>query len=429
MKVEIQKVNDIKKKLSIEVPYDHYTQEIDKAYEDLNKKVSIKGFRKGKAPLSILKKEYAGRVERDVISKLLEDSYAKAIQEHQVLAVSYPQFTDLKLEEGKPLSFAAEVEVQPEVQAQGYEGIALTKSELQVTREEIEKEIEHLRNAIATLVPVAEGVAATKGDFLTIDYKGSMAGEYPSDLSAANSTIELGLGYYLADFENGLLEIKKGETKTIDVNFPTDYANANYAGKKAQFEITVKEHKRKELPALDDELAKDVGPFQSLKELEEDIQKKIQEAKTKQQNSELFNQAMEYLLQKNVFEIPEAMVAREIDYMYRSAVRDLESRKLTPEQVGLTHEQFKDKNKEVATKRIRGFLILDSIAKQQKIEISQEELNQRLETIAKQYNQPAEAVKKYYLENNLLNALINQIIGEKVFDYLLAKAKVKETKV
>lgn len=425
MKVAVEDLSSVKKKLKIEVPFDRYQKERVKAYQGLNKKVSIPGFRKGKAPQKILEKYYGYQVERDVTSDLIEKAYQEAISENKIFAVSHPKIDDLNIEEGKDITFVAEVEVQPDVVVKDYKGIKLKKDELKVDAQEIDKELAQLALSMANQIPVDEGEEVNDGHVVTVDYEAFRDGQAMEGIKAKDAVLEVGKGQFLPDFEKGLLNMKKGDEKDIPVQFPEDYPKAELAGTTTTFKIKLVEHKKKDVPAIDDELAKDLGKFDSLADLKADIEKNILAQKENHQKSELFQEAIDYLIKKNKFEVPESMIERELEHMYQNTVRDIQMQGYKPEQVGLSVEKFKEENKEVSEKRIRSFLLIDAVAREEKIEVQAEDIEERLKKVAEQYGQPLENIRRYYQEQNLITPLINQILGDKVYDLLLSEAKLK----
>ncbi|MCB1215695.1 MAG: trigger factor, partial [Deltaproteobacteria bacterium] len=270
MNIQVEALSPIKKQISFEIPRASYEQALDKAYQKLGKTTQIKGFRKGKVPREILEKYYGARTQMETVSHLIDESYQKALQEHQIPAVDRPQIKDLdmeSLEKGEPLKFKAEVEIQPKVEAKDYEKIKIKKEKVELTQEEMERELQGIQKAFASFVPLSEGAKAEKGHRVTVNFKGTLEGELFEGGSAEGVALVLGAGRYLPDFEEGILGHQVGETFTADVKFPENYGAENLQGKTAQFEFELLELKKEELPPVDDELAKDVGKFETLEEL------------------------------------------------------------------------------------------------------------------------------------------------------------------
>ncbi|MFO1464347.1 MAG: trigger factor [bacterium] len=428
MKVQIEEVSPIRKKMHFELPPEAFQKALDRAYDKLKKKVQIKGFRKGKVPRSILEKYYKAQTEMETVSDLIDKSYRDAIQEHAIPAVEMPKISDLKVEADQPITFTAEVEVQPKVETKDYLKIKLKKPNTQVTDEELEGELKALQKAHAQKVPAAEGAEAKEGHQATIHYAGTVEGQAFEGGTAQNVLVDLGAGRYLPDFEKGILGMKKGESRDIPVQFPEDYSHEPLRGKLAQFKIDLVELKEESLPTLDDEFAKDLGQFETLAQVKEQLRDHMQKNKEGQARGELFNQVLEHLIAKNPFEVPEAMIGRELDYMLHTLQNQLKQQGLSLEKLGMTPEDYRVRNREEAIRRIKGFLLFDSIALQNQLEVTEEEMQAKMAHLAAQYKQPVEAIYRYYQEHNMLRPLFNQILEEKTLDYLIGQADITEAK-
>lgn len=426
MKVQIEDISPIKKKLSFEVPRENYQKALDEAYEKLKKKVEIKGFRKGKVPREILEKYYGSRTSMETVSDLVDKSYREAIQTHSILAVGMPNISDLKVEEKSPVKFVAEVEVQPEVETKHFDKIKLKKPKLSVEEKELDAELKALQKAQAQWIPEGEGVAAAPGHAVSINFKGLLGGKPFEGGQGENVQVHLGQNRFLPDFEKGILGMKKGESKAFELTFPRDYGAKDLAGKTVTFHVELLEIKREEVPTLDDEFAKDIGKYESLAAVKKDIEERLLKAKESQQRGDLFKQILDHLIQKNAFDLPEAMIDRELEYLWRNVLQQLHQQRLTPDQVGINEKDYREKNRGEAIRRIKGFLLFDSIAKQSQLEVQEAEIDEKLEEIAKEYRQPTEAVKKFYQEQNLIRPLYNQILEQKTLDLILSKAKISE---
>ena len=426
MKVQIEEISPIKKKLNIEVPETEYKQALEKAYEKLKKKVQIKGFRKGKVPRDILEKYYGAKTSMETVSDLVDQSYRQAVTEQSIQAVGMPNISDLKIEENSPVTFTAEVEVQPKIEAKNFEKIKLKKKKAQVNPEELQKELLALQKSHAQWVPAEAEALSAEGHTVSINFEGSIDGVPFDGGKGENVQVSLGQNRFLPDFEKGLLGLAKGGMTEFEVKFPADYGSPNLQDKTAAFKVEILEIKKEDLPELDDEFAKDLGKFDTFNKVKEEIENRMLEAKDKEQRAELFNQVLDHLIKKNSFELPEAMVTRELDYMWRSVLQQLEQQKLTPEKVGLNEPEYREKNREEAVRRIKGFILFDSIANQTSLEVEEAEIEVKLEEIAKGYQQPVDVVKKFYQEQNLIRPLYNQILEEKTLDFIISKAKVSE---
>jgi len=424
MKVRVEEVSPIKKKLFIDVSQEEYLKELDLAYQRLQKKVSIRGFRKGKAPRSILEQNYKDQVESDVLSHLLEHSYVDALRDQKINPVAQPKVSDLKREENQSLSYVAEVEVMPTIAVKDYKKIKLKKEAVEVLEEDLQKELESLRQNQAQILPIEEEVSIAQGHIALIDFVGRLNGEAFEGGSGKAVSVEVGSGRFIPDFEKGLIGMKKGETRKVEVNFPADYPTPTLAGKKTEFEMTINDIKKKVLPELNDDFARDLGQFDSLEAVKTKIKEGLAQQKEQASRNQLFGQILDHLIEKHPFEIPDAMIEEELGAMLENTRRRLEQQRLTLEQVGITPESFRTQNREAAQKRVKGFLLFDAVARHENIQVSGEEIKARIAKIAAGYGQNPEVVERYYNEQRLLPHLQTQILEEKILDFLIAEANV-----
>ncbi|MFO1520182.1 MAG: trigger factor [bacterium] len=428
MKVKVEELSPIKKKLFIEVSHEEFLGKLDEAYQRLGKKVSIKGFRKGKVPRSVLERFYKDQTESDVLSRVIQDSYVWALEDQKINPVAPPKILDLKKEDSQPVSYQAEVEVRPVVTLKTYKGISLKKPSVEVSEEELSRELEGLRNAHAQITPVAEGTAVQSGQIAIVDFVGKLGDQPFEGGSGKGMMIEVGAGRFLKDFEEGILGMKKGESKDVPVEFPKDYPSPELAGKKAHFEISLNDLKEKILPELNDDFAKDLGSFESLEQVKQKIKENMVQHKEHAARGELYNQVVDFLTQEHPVEVPGGMIEQELDAMLENAKRQLQQQRLTFEQAGITPEGFRSQNREAAIRRIKALLIFEAVALAEKVEVKPEELGARVQSIAASLGQKPEAVEQYYRQHNMFPMLITQILEEKVLDFLLAEAKISAKK-
>lgn len=427
MKAQIEELGPIKKKISIEVEPADYQKELEKAYGKLQKEVQIKGFRKGKVPREILEKYYKERTESQVLTQLLEQSYVWALGEHKIMPVSQPKVSDLKTL-GQGLTYVAEVEVKPEIEAKNYKGIKLEKMSVEVSEEDIAKELEALRSSHAQISPAAEDAVIAQNHIAVIDFLGKIDGKVFAGGEGKGVSVEVGAGRFLEDFEKGLIGMKKGQSKNIDVKFPKEYPSKDLAGKTAQFEMTLNDVKEKILPELNDDFARDLGNFESLAQVKEKLKEHMGHQKESGAKSDLSQQILDHLIKENAFDVPDSMVEMELDSMLENAKRQLEQQRLTLEQAGITEEAFRAQNKEASLRRVKAFLLFDGIAKAENIQVTIEELRARIEQIAQSVGQSVETVEGHYRQNNMLHMLQAQISEEKILDFLIGQSKIEELK-
>jgi len=421
MKVAVEDISPVKKKIRIEVSPDAVTAEMNKAIADIAKKAKIPGFRPGKAPKAIVEKHYAEEVRSDVVNRLITDSYFRAIQEQKISPVDMPEIGDVSMSRDEPLSFSATVEVRPDIQLGTYDGVEVKEQNLTVTDEDVAQTIDRLREMYAQL-EVVEGRSVQKEDTLVIDFQGFREGKPIDGAKAADYMLTLGKGSLIPGFEDQLEGMSKGETREIKVTFPGDYSNAGLAGKDAQFTVTLKEIKRAVVPELNDEFAKDIGDHKSVEDLRARIKEDIEVRKRNEQASAQREELLSKLIEAHSFDVPPGMVDRELQSMFRQhATRQARQ---GADVKSLDVAAFRDQHRALAEGRVKGVLILDAVAERENVAVSDEELSAELAVIARKSGQPVEAVRKYYdsLDGGMEN-LRSSLIQEKALGLLLSRAK------
>jgi len=422
MKATIEDVSTVKKKLHIQVTPEVIAQEMVKAVADVAKNAKIPGFRPGKAPKAIVERHYATEIQTEVMNKLITSSYLQALQEHNLNPVEVPSITNISpFEKGAPLNFTAVVEVRPNIELGVYDGIEVKEESVTVTDEEVTQTIDRLREMYAQL-EVVEGRPLEKNDTSIIDFEGFRDGKPIAGAKSIDYMLSLGSNSLIPGFEDQLVGMNRGETREIKVTFPDDYNNKDLAGKDALFTVTLKEIKKKTLPELNDEFAKDVGNNASVAELTEGIKKDIEYRKKNDQASVQRKALLSKLVDAHSFDVPPGMVERELQSMARSQASRLARRGEPVESFDFAG--FQAENKALAEKRVKGILLLDVIAEKEKIEVTDQEVNSALAAMARGAGQTVDAVKKYYESTDGgIDNLRASLVREKALGLLLSRAK------
>jgi len=425
MNVKIEDISSVKKKLSIEVPEQTVTEQIGKAYQKIGKTAKVKGFRPGKVPQAMLEKYYGAQMEEQVLTKLINDTYFKALVEHKIAAISDPEIVENSpLEKGKPFAFEALVEVRPEVVAKDYSGLTLQKEKADFDEKVIEERIEELRTSRAELQPSGADVAA-EGDFAVLDFEGFVNGVPFQGGKAEGHQLELGSGSFIPGFEDQVVGMKLGEAKDVAVTFPENYGNKDLAGQPAIFKVVLHEIKTKVAPALDDEFAKGFG-LESVDELKEKLREGHQKQETSRIDGDLRERLVSALIERNPIEVPESMVKSQLEYMLGNVKQRMQSQGMTMEMLGMNEASFGQMYRDTAVQQVQGSLILGAVARQEKIAVEPTEIDGKLEEIASMANAPLDAVKKYYASDENRRGLMAQIVEEKAVQLLLEKAEIQE---
>ena len=422
MKVAVEDISPVKKKLNIEIAPDSVLKEMDKAISDVAKKAKIPGFRPGKAPKAIVEKHYGEEVRSEVMNRLISDSYLKALQEHSLNPVDVPEIDNVSsLAKGSPLTFTATVEVRPNIVLGTYDGIEVKEKDINVSDEEVNQTIDRLREMYAQL-EVVEGRPLDKNDTAIIDFEGHREGKPIDGAKASDYMLALGTNALIPGFEDQLTGMNRGETREIKVTFPADYNKKDLAGKDADFKVTLKEIKKKVLPELNDEFAKDIGGNKSVDELREGIKKDLEARKRDELASAQREELLSKLVDAHSFDVPPGMVERELQAMARQQATRMARQGRDVKSFDIAN--FREENRALAEKRVRGLLILDAIAEKEKVEVVEQEISSALAMMARTSGQTVEAIKKYYasLDGGLDN-LRSSLIQEKTLGLLLSRAK------
>jgi trigger factor len=427
MQVTVESLSTIKKKINFEIPADRVGLEIDKAYEEIRKHANVKGFRKGKAPRTYIEKHYSAMMEQDVLKNLFSDTYFKALHDEKLYPVEHPVVESDELKKGEPFKYSATVEIYPEVTVKDYTGIEVIREKFVMDEEIVDRRIREIQENMAQLKPAEEGRAASLGDFLTIDFMGFIDGIQFENGSAENFQLELGAGKFIPGFEEQIVGMKGGEAKNITVTFPAEYMNRELAGKEAAFDVTVKEIKIKELPAIDDDFAKELGEFETLGQMRARIAEVHEKQERDRIEGDLRERIVKALIDRNPLEVPGAMVEKQLQITLDSTKKRLSMENLSMEMIGLDEEGYKTRFRATAESQVKGALLLDMLAENEGIKVEESDVDEKIRETAEQRNQDYEALKKFYEQNaGARENLKDQLKENKVFAFLKEKAVIKE---
>jgi trigger factor len=385
--------------LTIEVDAETVNTGLDTAFKKVVKQVNVPGFRKGKMPRGMFEKRFGVEsLYQDALDVILPEAYAKAVEETGIQPVDRPDIDIDQMEKGQKLIFTATVTVKPEVKLGEYKGLEVEKMDTEVTSEDVESELKSLQEKQAELAVKEEGTAEN-GDTVVIDFEGFVDGEAFEGGKAENYSLELGTGSFIPGFEEQLVGVEAGTEKDVEVTFPEEYHAAELAGKPAVFKTKVHEIKAKELPELDDEFAKDADEeVESLDQLREKIQKRLEESKKNEAEQTVRDTLVEKASENAEMEIPDAMVDTEVDRMMQEFEQRLQMQGMNLELYfqfsGQKEEDLRGQMKEDAAKRVRTNLTLEAIAEAENLEISDEEAEEEVAKLAEQYNMDAANIKQ-----------------------------------
>ena len=415
------------RKLSVEVPPEEVGETVDRAYRTLTTRARVKGFRPGKVPRAVLERLYGDRIRHEVIQALVERTYDQAVREHHLEPVSEPVVEPEKLEPGQPWRYTARVEVRPPVAVPAWRGFILVKPDTTIEESAVVERIERLAEAQAQLVAEDEATRLARGHYAVLDYAGTIDGAPFQGGQGTGATIEIGSGSFVPGFEEQLEGMAKGETREIEVTFPEGERRGELAGKRARFRVTLQEIKRKVVPAIDDELAKDVGGFATLDALRRKVREDLQAETEQEARQALRDQTRETLVASNPVDAPPALVEREFRSMVEGMRRRLAAQGVSMEQMGLSAGALEKDWRPRAEASVKASLLLDQIAREEGITVGPEAIDERLREIARDTRQTPRAVRQAYEERGLIPVIESRLKEEKALDLVLETATMHES--
>lgn len=426
LKSSVETVSTLERKLNLEVPASEVQEAMQNAIKGIQKHVTLKGFRKGKAPESAVRAQYGEKLKQDVAQDLIQAKYAEALKEHKLDPISYPTIEFDPIEEGKNFAFTAEFEIRPEVTIRQIDGLTVKTEKLDLGDKMVADTLEDIRKGRAETVPVLEDRAAEKGDVAVLDFKGMIDGAPLDNGAAEGHELELGSNSFIPGFEEGVIGMKPGSNHTIRVSFPADYHVNELAGKPVEFEVKLQSLKKKSLPELNDEFAKGLGPYENLDALKTAIREDFEKREGKRVKEDLKNRLMKVLVDHNPVAVPKTLLVDQ----KKALIEDFEKRM---QQQGMPPEQFEDyKSKwdndfeQTASYMIQSSFLIDKIANEQNLRATNADVQEKLKEYAQQSNIELDRLAEFYKEQDRLARLQYQVTEEKVLDYLISKAKVEE---
>ena len=405
MSLQVEKLEKNMAKLTIEVSAEDLDKAMEKAYQKQKSRISLPGFRKGKAPRKMIESMYGkGVFMEDAVNSLVPQEYTKALGECDLEIVSQPEINVTQMEPGKALIFTADVAVKPEVTLGDYKGVEVPKSEIAVTDEEVDAEVKKEQDKNARTVAV-EDRAAANGDITTIDFEGFVDGVAFDGGKGTDYALTLGSGTFIPGFEDQLVGANTGDHVEVKVTFPEEYQAKELAGKEAVFQCDVKKIETKEVPELDDEFAKDVSEFDTLAEYKEDVKKKLTEKKEKEARTAKENAAVDKAIENAQMDIPELMTKTECRQMMDDFSRRMQQQGLSMEQyfqfTGQSVDKMMEDMKPQALKRIQTRLVLEKVAEAENIQPSEEEITEEIQKMADAYKMEADKIREAIGESGL----------------------------
>ncbi len=427
MSIKVEKTdNKNELKLEFTVEAKKFDETMKKVYFKTVKYFNIPGFRKGKAPMNIVERHYGKEIfYEDTFNEILQEVYEKELKENDITAVSYPDLDVKQIGKGQDLIFTAVVQTKPEVKLGKYKGIEIKKIEYNVSDEDINHELGHMQEKNSRIITV-EDKAVENGDITVIDFEGFVDGVAFDGGKADGHELTIGSNSFIPGFEDQIIGMKIDEEKEIKVKFPEEYFSKDLAGKDATFKVKLHEIKKKQLPKLDDEFAKDVSEFDTLEELKTSIKEKLEKENEQKVKYETEEAVIKAICDNTNIDIPSGMIQTEIDNMEKDMENRLKYQGLTLDMyiqmLGKTKEEFRKEYEKQAKEAVKSRLVLEAIIKEEKIEAAEEEVNEKLKEMAENYGKTEEELKT---NENLKNYLKESIKSQKAIEFVVKNTKIK----
>ena len=435
MKTEFIDVSDTKKNLVVEIPSTIVDAEIDKVSRDYSRAARIPGFRPGKVPAKVVRQRFRDQILHDVAHGLIPRAVDEALRERGVEPVDTPDIQDVVVEEGQPLKFTATFETVPPIDPGDYSGLTLRKKPVSIDDEAVEQALEQLRERAARYEPVEDrGIAngdSVLMDMVRIAVAPPKEGEEPESGEPEeqtdrheNITVDIGGRANPPGFDEQLLNLSAGESKSFDVVYPADYTIAELAGTTVKYEVTIKAVRRRVVPDLDDELAKDMGEFQSLDALRSRVRADLEHEATHESEREMRSELLKQLAARVEFDVPASLVDREVDRRVEEFVRRLIEQQIDPMRTNINWEEFRERQKDAASEAVKSALVLDEVARRESLAAAEDEVEAEVQRYAERTGRSAAAVRARLEKEGGLGRVHSGLRREKTVNFLMSKATV-----
>ncbi|MBO5652569.1 MAG: trigger factor [Selenomonas sp.] len=424
MKVTVENGENQQVTLTVEVEAAEVSKAVEKAVKRLSNRVNIPGFRKGKAPRKIIERNVGmDAIMQEAFDIVGPKAFADALEEQKIEPVSRPQIDIETLEDGKDLVFKATVTPRPEVKLGEYKGLKVEKNVEAVTDEDVEKQLKTFQDRQGKMVDAPEGSAVKDGDFTTLDFEGFVDGEAFEGGKGQDYPLQIGSGSFIPGFEDQLIGAKIGEEKEVNVTFPEEYHAKELAGKAATFKCTIRSIKQKELPAMDDELAKKVSKFETLEELKADVRKNLEENAARKAENDQKSAAIEMATNNITVDIPAVMIDNRVEGMIREMAMRLEQQGMSfdayLQYAGTDINKIREDYRETAEKNVRTDLMLEEVAKAEDIKVEAKDLDAEVAGMAAAYGATPQQVQKIIKEQGRIGDLAATVLRKKTAQFII----------
>lgn len=430
MKVQVNDAERSQKELLVEIPYEVFETAADKELDTLLPKAKIHGFRPGKAPRDIARKQFSHQIKSQAIEKVINEAVQDALTSNNIVPISQAHISDVVFEENKPITFTARVDVFPKVELNKYKDFNFKKVTVEISDADIEDALITLQERDMTYEPVENRDTVQKGDVAVIDFEGKKDGVAFEGGTAKGFSLNIGSGQFIPGFEDGVIGMKKGETKDLNLTFPKEYNSAELAGKDVVFTVTVHEIKEKVKPEINDDFARDIDPnSKGLDDLKSKLKKGLQTEADKATQLEAFGQILEQIVKENPFEVPYSFVKEQSDRLAFNAMNQFYQMGLNPEQVGISFEMMAQRYLAQAEEQVKQAIVINEVAKLENIAVEEEDINKFLSFHAELQGRTVEEIRKELEAQMQMEAVRNDVLGDKVYKFLAGVNKAEESKM
>lgn len=426
MKAQIQVTEGLQRKLNVEIPAEQVKSAFDKVYNSIQRQVEIKGFRKGKAPIATIKTLYKDRVQGDVAQDLISSHYPQALKEQNIDPINYPEFEFEDPSESKDFSFSAIFDIRPEVKIKKWEGLEVEKEKFVLDTSRVDQVLNNIRNSKVTYEDVLETRGAVMGDVAIIDFDGFVDGKALENGAGRDQNLELGSNQFIEGYEEGIVGMKVGDERTLNLKFPSPYHSEALAGKPVDFKVKLKGLKKKVLPEITDEMLKEIGSNQSLEDFKKTIATDIEQSEKKRIEDNFKNRLLKKLVEANPVDVPASLLKDQKAALIEDFKKRMSDQGMQPAEFESYVQKWDADFGKTANEMIQSSFLIDKLAGDNDLTCKKEDLEQRFDEYAKQTGIEPERIREWYSKPEQMSRLTYMITEEKVIKLLTEKAKVKE---
>jgi len=425
LSITVKDINPVEREIQVIVPADTVTREVDKCYLTLRKSVKIKGFRPGKVPRSVLERFYKKQVENEVVQKLVNETFQNALKEKDIRALSQPVIDNQKLEAGKDFTYTARVDVPPKIDLpDSYIGLEVEEEKLDITENDVDRYLEEMRNFHAQLNTVDSDRSIRSGDYVLIDYTGTIEGVPLKEGEVKDKLIEIKPDSFLPGFTSQMLGLRKGANRAITVTLPEDYEQKEIAGRTLAFQVAIKEIKEKIVPPLDDSFARDVGEFETLAELREQVKKELTIREQQRIENALHAAIIKRILDDTPFDAPPSLVNKQTEFLILQARAQMQRQGLRLDSSTMINRELRDVYRPMAEFQVKRSFVLEEIAQREGIKVEESEIQERLKLLAVARSQNPSGAPGGSDSEEAREQVKTKVLEDKTLDFLKGKAHI-----